>query len=403
MAVGHTRYSTTGATLPENAGPMAAESSLGTIVVAHNGNVVNAPELYDELSAQGVRFQTTTDSEVLTRLIAGAAGNTIIEKLRESLCRLMGAYSLCVLTPDSIVALRDPNGIRPLCLGKTDEGWVVASETCALATVGATYVREIEPGEVVTINADGIHSDWLESARAPAMCLFEFIYFARRDSKILGQGLHLARQRMGEELAREWPVDADVVIPLPDSAIPAAIGYARESGIPYAEGLIKNSYIGRTFIQPDQRMRDMGVSLKFNALPEVIEGKRVVLIDDSIVRGTTSRPIVNLVREAGARKVHMRVHSPPIMWPCYLGVDMASRDELIAANMSIDEIAEHIGSDSLGYLSLDALIRATGVVDKGFCTGCLSGTYPVVSTSSAGKNALEVSQPIVPRVPARSA
>ncbi len=403
MAVGHTRYSTTGATLPENAGPMSAESSLGTIVVAHNGNVVNAPELHDELLAEGVRFQTTTDSEVLTRLIARAPGSTIIEKLRASLCRCVGAYSLCVLTPDSIVALRDPNGIRPLCLGKTDDGWVVASESCALATVGATYVREIEPGEVVTINADGVHSDRLEPARASAMCLFEFIYFSRRDSQILGQRLHLARQRMGEELAREWPVDADVVIPLPDSAIPAAIGYARESGIPYSEGLIKNSYIGRTFIQPDQRMRDMGVSLKFNALPEVIEGKRVVLIDDSIVRGTTSRPIVNLIREAGAKEVHMRVHSPPIMWPCYLGVDMATKDELIAANMSVEEIANHIGADSLGYLSLDALIRATGAGDQGFCTGCLSGSYPVDATGSIGKNALEVSNLITPKVPARIA
>ncbi len=403
MAVGHTRYSTTGATLPENAGPMAAESSLGTIVVAHNGNVVNAPELHQELVADGVRFQTTSDSEVLTRLIAGTPGLTIIDKLRASLGRLRGAYSLCILTSDSIVALRDPNGIRPLCLGKTDGGWVVASETCALATVGATFVREIEPGEVVTIDAAGVHSEQIEPASNPAMCLFEFIYFARPDSKILGQRLHLARQRMGVELARESPVDADVVVPLPDSAVPAAIGYARESGIPYSEGLIKNRYIGRTFIQPDQRMREMGVSLKFNALPEVIEGKRVVLIDDSIVRGTTSRPIVNLVREAGAKEVHMRVHSPPIMWPCYLGVDMATRDELIAANMSIQEIADYIGVDSLGYLSLDALIRATGVEDKGFCTGCLSGRYPVAADTTAGKNALAVADLIIPKVPARRA
>lgn len=403
IAIGHTRYSTTGATVPENAGPMAAESSLGTVVVAHNGNIVNAPELHQQMVDEGVRFQTTTDSEVLTRLIARTPGESMVQKVRSALGQCIGAFSLCILTPGTLTALRDSNGIHPLCLGKTDEGWVVASESCALATVGAAYVREIEPGEIVTITASGVQSDRLGAPRPSAMCLFEFIYFARPDSLVLGQRLHLARQRMGEELAAEHPIDADVVVPVPDSAVPAAIGYARASGIPYSDALIKNRYIGRTFIQPDQRMRDMGVRLKFNALPEVVEGKRVILIDDSIVRGTTSRPIVNLLREAGAKEVHMRVHSPPIMWPCYLGVDMASRDELIAANMTVEEIAEHINADSLGYLSLEALIRATGAEDKGFCTGCLSGRYPVTINRSSGKNALEVSDPIIPRVPARTA
>jgi amidophosphoribosyltransferase len=402
IAVGHTRYSTTGSTLPENAGPMAADSPLGTLVVAHNGNISNAADLHTELAAEGVRFQTTTDSEILTRLIARAPGDTMLEKLQASLQRCRGAYSLCILTPHTLYALRDPHGIRPLCLGRTEEGWVVASESCALATVGATFVRDVEPGELLIIDEDGVRSERMTASRQSAMCLFEFIYFARPDSQILGERLHLARQRMGAELAREAPVDADVVVPLPDSAVPAAIGYARESGIPYSEGLIKNRYIGRTFIQPDQRMRDMGVRLKFNVLPEVVRGKRVILIDDSIVRGTTSRPIVNLVRDAGAKEVHMRVHSPPIMWPCHLGVDMATRDELIAANMSVEEIAEHIGADSLAYLSLEALVRSTNNGTTGFCTGCLSGEYPVPPEDISGKNALEGSKSVIPLVPVRS-
>ena len=402
IAVGHTRYSTTGSTLPENAGPMAADSTLGTLVVAHNGNIANAADLHAEMVTEGIRFQTTTDSEILTRLIASAPGSTMLAKLQSALLRCSGAYSLSILTADKLYALRDPNGIRPLCLGRTDDGWVVASESCALATVGATFVREIEPGELVTIDANGVQSERIAPAKGGAMCLFEFIYFARPDSQILGERLHLARQRMGAELARESPVEADVVVPLPDSAVPAAIGYAREAGIPYSEGLIKNRYIGRTFIQPDQRMRDMGVKLKFNVLPEVVSGKRVILIDDSIVRGTTSSPIVKLVRDAGAKEVHMRVHSPPIMWPCHLGVDMATRDELIAANMTVDEIAAYIGADSLAYLSLDGLVRSTHAGSSGFCTGCLSGTYPVAPNHVSGKNALENSRVTIPLVPARS-
>jgi amidophosphoribosyltransferase len=389
FAVGHTRYSTTGSTLPENAGPMAAESDLGTVVVAHNGNIVNALDLRDELGEQGVRLQTTTDSEILTHVIARAPGITIVEKLREALARVSGAFSLAILTPDEIVAVRDPQGIRPLCLGSLDDGWIVASETCALATVGATFVREIEPGEILVIGHRGLESHRLDDFDTRALCVFELIYFARPDSQLRGERLHLARQRMGAELAREYPVGADVVVPVPDSAVPAAIGYAQASGIPYSEGLIKNRYIGRTFIQPDQRLREVGVKLKFNALPEILEGKRVILVDDTIVRGTTSRPIVNLVREAGAKEVHMRVHAPPVMWPCHLGVDMASRDELIAANMSLPEIEEHVGVDSLRYLSHDGLFRAIGHPAHDFCSACLTGTYPVQVNGVIGKHALE--------------
>ncbi len=392
IAVGHTRYSTTGSTVDENAGPMAVDSSIGTVVVAHNGNIVNAGRLYEELVTAGVEIESSTDSEVLAELIANADGKTIEEKLGNALNQCIGAYSLAVMNGEKLLAIRDPQGIRPLCLGRIDGGWVIASESCALDTVGATFVREIEPGEILSIGPTGISSRQFASSNSRAMCLFEFIYFARPDSKIQGQRLHLARQRMGAELARESGVEADVVVPLPDSAIPAAIGYSKESGIPYSEGLIKNRYIGRTFIQPDQRLRDMGVKLKFNALPEVVEGKRVILIDDSIVRGTTSRPIVNLIRDAGAREVHMRVHSPPIQWPCHLGVDMATKDELIAANMSVPEIQEHINADSLAYLSLEGLVRATAVPGDKFCNACLTGRYPVPITETSGKFAFEAGQ-----------
>jgi len=390
IVVGHTRYSTTGSTVPENAGPMAADSPLGTVVVAHNGNIVNARELREEVLAGGARLLTTTDSDILAHLIAQADGIDMVEKLRRALARCVGAYSLVILTGDQLLAVRDPNGIRPLCLGSIEGGWIVASETCALATIGARFEREIEPGEILVIDRHGLQSYVLDASAPEAMCVFELIYFARPDSALGGQRIHLVRQRMGEELAREHPVAGDVVVPVPDSAVPAAIGYARASGIPYCDGLIKNRYIGRTFIQPDQRLREVGVRLKFNALPEVLEGKRVVLVDDTIVRGTTSRPIVNLLRSAGAKEVHMRVHAPPIMWPCYLGVDMATRDELIAANMSTAEIAEHIGVDSLGYLSLAGLYKAIQLPSARFCAGCLTGHYPVAIDASRGKMSLEV-------------
>lgn len=388
IAIGHARYSTTGTSNACNAGPLVAESNVGPIAVAHNGNLVNALALRTELEERGERFTTTTDSEVLTRLIALTPGEQIVAKIRRAMPRLIGAYSLALLTCDRLLAVRDPLGVRPLCIGRLGEHWVVASESCALATVGASFEREVRPGEIVEIDACGLRSYPGPQSGRQATCLFELIYFSRPDSIVQNQRLHLVRQRMGEELARERPVDADIVVGLPDSATPAAIGYARASGIPYTEALIKNRYIGRTFIQPDQRLREMGVSLKFNALPEVLDGKRVVLVDDTIVRGTTSRPIVQLLRQAGAKEVHMRVHAPPMMWPCYLGVDLARREELIAARMSVPEIGEFIGADSIGYLSLEGLLRAIGVTE-GFCTGCLTGDYPVPVQLAMDKLVLE--------------
>ncbi|HWV35552.1 MAG TPA: amidophosphoribosyltransferase [Thermomicrobiales bacterium] len=389
IAVGHTRYSTSGANQVCNAGPIRVESDLGPLVIAHNGNVTNALALHRELEAEGVEFESTTDSEVLARLIARTPGETFVEKMRRAMPKLIGAYSLAVLTEDRMYAVRDPKGVRPLCIGRLAGHYVIASETCALMTIGAAFEREVEAGEIIEFNRDGMISHGVGLPQREALCLFEMIYFARPDSEIKGRRLYLSRQKMGAELAKEAPVDADVVIGLPDSATPAAIGYAREAGIPYAEALIKNRYIGRTFIQPDQRLREIGVSLKFNVLPEVVAGKRVVLVDDTIVRGTTSRPIVQLIRQAGAKEVHMRVHAPPMMWPCYLGVDLAKRDELIAARMSVPEIGEFIGADSIGYLSLDGLFRAIGRGSTGFCTGCLTGNYPVPVFASNDKLALE--------------
>jgi len=376
-AIGHTRYSTTGQSSERNAGPILTESSMGPIAVGHNGNIINSLGLRDELEARGERFVTTTDSEILARLIALAPGENMVLKLRQAMPRLNGAYSLVILTNEKLYAVRDPKGVRPLCIGKLNDNWIVASESCALMTVGADFVREIEPGEIVEIDGGGLVSHMPQEQSKHATCIFELIYFARPDSLMLDQRLHLTRQRMGAVLAEEHPVDADVVVGLPDSATPAAIGYAKQSGIPYGEGLIKNRYIGRTFIQPNQRLREIGVSLKFNALPEVLDGKRVVLVDDTIVRGTTSRPIVNLLRNAGAKEVHMRVHAPPMMWPCYLGVDLARREELIAARMTVEEIGRHIGVDTIGYLSLEGLLRAIDAPGAGFCTGCLTGNYPV--------------------------
>jgi amidophosphoribosyltransferase len=391
-AIGHTRYSTTGSSVACNAGPVLAESDLGPIAVAHNGNLTNAAILRTRLEAAGEQFETSTDSEVLTRVIACAPGRTIGDRLRAAMGEFEGAYSFALLTPTEMYAVRDPLGLRPLSLGRLGNGWVVASETCALATTGAAFVRDVAPGEIVRITAEaGPESLAFVPGARNALCVFELIYFARPDSMMGGDRIHLLRQRMGAELAREQPADADIVVPLPDSAIPAGIGYAGESGIPYAEALIKNRYIGRTFIQPDQHLREVGIALKFNPLPEVLEGKRVVLIDDTIVRGTTSRPIVQLLRDAGAREVHMRVHAPPILWPCFMGVDFASRSELIAARLeaNVAAIGRQIGVDSLAYLSLDGLFRAIGQSRDGFCTACLTGEYPVPIYEDASKFALE--------------
>ncbi len=389
LAVGHTRYSTSGSNQECNAGPMRVGSDLGELAISHNGNLTNALALKLELERDGEEFVSTTDSEILARVIARAHGLTLVEKIRNAMPRMIGAFSLAILADDRLFAVRDSLGVRPLCLGKLGPNWVIASESAALMTIGAEFVREVEPGEIVEISNDGVTSHGTGIPEHQALCLFELIYFARPDSEIRGDRLHMMRQRMGEELARETPVEGDVVIGLPDSATPAAIGYARHSGIPYQEALIKNRYIGRTFIQPDQRLRSTGVSLKFNVLPEAVEGKRVILIDDTIVRGTTSGPVVQLIRAAGAKEIHMRVHAPPMIWPCYLGVDLAKKEELIAARMTVPEIGRHIGADSIGYLSLDGLFRAIGKGRQGFCTGCLTGNYPVPTFTEVGKLALE--------------
>jgi amidophosphoribosyltransferase len=389
-AIGHTRYSTTGSCHLRNAQPYLIETALGPLAVAHNGNLTNAPALRRELFDRGVGLGSSSDSEVITQMLAGARGDTWEERISVFMERAQGAYSLVILTRRAVYAVRDPWGFRPLCLGRLNgNGWVAASETCALATIGATLVREVRPGEIVRLDEGGL-AFWqgTESAEQPALCVFEYIYFARPDSQLEGHLVHQIRRQLGAQLAQEHPVDADMVIGVPDSATSHAIGYATAAGIPFGEGLIKNRYIGRTFIQPDEHLRRLGVALKFNPLSD-LWGKRIVLVDDSIVRGTTSGPIVSLLRQAGAAEVHMRVASPPILHPCFMGVDMATREELIAARMSVDEIARHIGADSLGYLSLEGLSETVETNRTGHCQACFSGTYPVQAVAGTGKDMFE--------------
>jgi amidophosphoribosyltransferase len=399
MAIGHTRYSTTGASRLVNAQPIIVNGAHGPIAIGHNGNVVNAAELRASLELQGESFVSSTDSEVIARLISNAPGRTWEDRLRWALPRVEGAYSLVLLSPDLLVAVRDPLGIRPLCLGRMGDDWVVASETCALDHIGAEYVREVEPGEGIFIDRSGMRATRLLQKRREALCIFEYIYFARPDSIIRDHRIYPIRMRMGAELAREHPVEADVVIGVPDSATAAAIGYAQASGIPYTEGLIKNRYVNRTFIKPDQAGRDAAVQMKLNAVREFIEDKRVVVVDDSIVRGTTTPTVVSLVRRSGAREVHVRICAPPIRHPCYFGVDMATRAELIAARKDEREICEHIGADTLGYLSMPGLLKAVGIPSQDFCLACVSGEYPIPVQLELDKLALErpaqVSLPIV--------
>jgi amidophosphoribosyltransferase len=380
LAIGHTRYSTTGSSVLCNAQPILVETAYGPIAVAHNGNIVNTRQLRSELEAEGIRFESTNDSEVIARCIGSLHRGSIVDAVRETMARVRGAYSVVVLTLNEIVAFRDPNGVRPLCLGKLNShGWIVASETCALNPLGAQFVREIEPGELVVLDREGCTDLPGEPHERPAMCVFEFIYFARPDSYIYGESMHVARQRMGRELAAEHPVEADVVIPVPDGSVPAAYGYHEASGIPLSEGLIRNRYIGRTFIQPDQRQRELGVRMKFTPLHENLKGRKVVMVDDSIVRGTTTGQIVRLLKDAGAAEVHVRISSPPVKWPCFYGIDMADRRQLIGAHLSVEEIRQHIGADSLGYLSLEGLLRAahSGPGGDRFCHACFSGDYPI--------------------------
>ena len=403
-AIGHTRYSTTGSNRIENVQPMLGRSDLGAFAIGHNGNLTNTVFLRDRMIADGERFDSSSDTEVIARLLARAPGADYVAKLRHVMPKLQGAYSLVILTPDSVICVRDPHGVRPLCLGERDGHWVVASESCAFPPIGAKHSREVKPGEIVVIQGageKGVRSAVGQPAMRQASCLFEYIYFARPDSVISDRSLYLSRRRMGAQLAEEFPVDVDLVIGVPESATPAAAGYASARGLPYADGLIKNRYIQRTFIQPDQTMRAMGVQMKFNAVDAVLEGKRVVMIDDSIVRGTTVKPLVNLLRNAGATEVHLGITSPPFAWPCYLGLDVAKRDELIAARMPDPAaIAREVGADSLYYLSLEGLTHAIDLPRDSFCTGCFTGVYPVpVQMDMAGKLDLESGERQIPDQP----
>ena len=389
IAVGHTRYSTTGASKLRNAQPLLSHGHQLEIALAHNGNVINARELREELATWGCAFTTSSDSEIIAHLLTHAPASDWSERMAYCMGRLRGAYSLIFMTREALFGVRDPLGVRPLCIGRLDGGWILASETCALDHSGAQFVREVEPGEAVLIDDDGPRTLYRKERPRQAMCVFEYIYFARPDSVINGTLVYKTRMAMGAQLAQEHPVEADMVIGVPDSAIAAAVGYSQASGIPYGEGLVKNRYVGRTFIMPDQRLRDLGVRRKLNPLREIIQGKRLVVVDDSIVRGTTTPHVVSLLRAGGAREVHLRITAPPIMWPCHFGVDMATRRELIAANMSVEEIRRYVGADSLGYLSLEGLFLAIGKGRDSFCTACFTGDYPIPVQLEMDKLALE--------------
>lgn len=389
LAIGHNRYSTTGSSHIRNVQPYLIETIYGPLGVAHNGNLTNALELRQALLKRGVGLSSTSDSEVITQMLAappeswdGTPGQDRWEgRIRNFMQQAQGAYSLTILTRDAVYAVRDAYGLRPLCLGELeDNGYVVASESCALSTIGAKYVREVEPGEIVRLDKQGITSAVGLSPAPRNLCIFEYVYFARPDSVLEGQVVHKVRQRMGQQLAIEAPVDADIVVAVPDSATPAAIGYSLQSGVPFSEGLIKNRYIGRTFIQPDDHLRRVGVHLKYNPLTPNLAGKRVVLVDDSIVRGNTAGPLVQLLRDSGAKEVHVRVSSPPVRHPCFMGVDMATYKELVAHKLDIEGIRQRIGADTLDYLSLQGMVQAvqeSAANPTGHCTACFSGEYPI--------------------------
>jgi amidophosphoribosyltransferase len=379
LAIGHVRYSTTGSTHWQNSQPLVRSRNGDVIALGHNGNLVNTDELRNELMAQGVKFRGTTDTEVITALIAHEAEEDLLGAVRKAVQKIRGAFSAAVMSGSTLVGFRDPYGVRPLCLGSYEGNPVISSETAALDIIGAEFVREIQPGEIVIIDEEhGLRSELVHlGGSRPALCIFEFIYFARPDSVIAGRTLHLVRQEMGRHLAMEAPVDADLVIPVPDTGMPAAIGYSAASGIPYAEGLIKNRYVQRTFIQPDDQLRQVGIRMKLNPLTEIIRDKRLVVVDDSIVRGNTTGKLVAMLYAAGAKEVHLRISSPPIQYPCYYGIDMATRAELIAANMSVEEIRASVGATSLHYLSLDGLQASTGLPASQFCRACFSGEYPI--------------------------
>ncbi|QBX55802.1 amidophosphoribosyltransferase [Nocardioides seonyuensis] len=400
VAIGHARYSTTGASTWQNAQPTFHPTASGSIALAHNGNLINTAELAemaeeasaaDELDLH-LRMGTaaTNDTAVVTALMARHPDTSLEERAIEVLASVKGAFSFVWMNDDTLFAARDPQGVRPLVLGRLERGWVVASEDAALATIGASVVREVEPGEMLVINENGLVSRRFAEPD-PKGCVFEYVYLARPDATISGRGVHEARVEMGRQLAREFPVEADMVIPVPESALPAAAGYAEESGIPFGLGFVKNSYVGRTFIQPSQTLRQLGIRLKLNALDHMIRGKRIIVVDDSIVRGNTQRAQVRMLREAGALEVHVRISSPPVKWPCFYGIDFATRAELIANGLTIEEIRSSIGADSLGYLSLEGMVQSTGQASDRLCKACFTGDYPIPlpDESRLGKSLLE--------------
>jgi amidophosphoribosyltransferase len=397
VAIGHTRYSTTGSSSWRNAQPTLGKTASGTVALGHNGNLTNTSELleilranYPDQSDNEITGGNTTDTAVLTALLAGNPDNSLENTALELLPKVKGAFSLVFMDEQTLYAARDPQGVRPLVLGRLERGWVVASETAALDIVGASFVREIEPGELIAIDENGLRSKHFAATKR-AGCVFEYVYLARPDTSINGRNVYDARVQMGRTLAREYPVEADLVIPTPESGTPAAIGFSEESGIPYGHGLVKNAYVGRTFIEPSQTIRQLGIRLKLNPLKEVIKGKRIVVVDDSIVRGNTQRALVQMLREAGAKEIHVRISSPPITWPCFYGVDFATRAELIATGLAPDEVRMSIGADSLGYLSKEGMINSSEQKESELCTACFTGTYPIElpTADRLGKNLLE--------------
>ncbi|HEU5428526.1 MAG TPA: amidophosphoribosyltransferase, partial [Actinocrinis sp.] len=398
LAIGHTRYSTTGSSVWENAQPTFRATEHGALALGHNGNLTNTAELARLVSAARANGEligkdrgATSDSDLMTELLASRTGQSIEDAAADILPSVRGAFSLVFMDESTLYAARDPQGIRPLVLGRLERGYVVASETAALDIVGASYVREVEPGELIAVDENGLRSRRF-AVPEPKGCVFEYVYLARPDTTIAGRSVNASRVEMGRRLAREHPVEADLVIPTPESGTPAAIGYAEQSGIPYGQGLVKNAYVGRTFIQPSQTIRQLGIRLKLNPLREVIEGKRLVVVDDSIVRGNTQRALVRMLREAGALEVHIRISSPPVKWPCFYGIDFATRAELIANGLSTEEIAASLGADSLGYISLEGMVEATTIPADRLCRACFDGVYPVElpDAQQRGKHLLEV-------------
>ena len=388
-AIGHNRYSTTGSTQLINAQPLVVSSRYGPLAISHNGNFVNAQILRQQLESEGAIFQTTTDTEIVLHLIARSREYNFVDKIKDALNQIQGAYSLAILTRDELIGIRDPRGFRPLCIGKKDNGFILASESCALDIMNAEWIREVEPGEILVINRNGLASHWLDKKSERSACIFEFVYFSRPDSRIFGEKVDKARRKLGKTLSLENPVAADRIISIPDSSNTAALGYAQESGIKFEIGLIRNHYIGRTFIHPVPSMRDFSVRIKFNPVQGVLKNKRVIIVDDSIVRGTTLKLLARMVRQAGASEIHVRISSPPIRFPCFYGMDFPTKEELIANTMTVEETRKFLEVDSLTYLSLEGLLGSVPQEVGGYCTACFSGNYPIIPDQKIEKLQLE--------------